>query len=138
MILALSNHTVLELYAVLTFMYATLSVFSAFYEDSRSFESMSNTAWILTDIGLAIYLGNIPLLMAVLVANALIQILYMTIQLERHYRAYDYEQSRCLWYILSATKATTLAILFYLAAVHQEKLKLCPETEGVLFLLPTA
>ena len=145
MILALSNHTVLELYAILTFVSTTLSVLYHF--DNREqdtttliykLDHLGAGLWFLADIGLSLYLSNYLLLLFVLLSNGFVGILHHTIQLEREYRYNEYEWSHSVWHIISATKATILAVLFYLITVHQEKLKLCPEPEAGLFLLPTA
>ena len=145
MVLALSNHLVLELYAILTFVSATLSVLYHFdnreqdtttliYKLDHAFAGI----WFLADVSLSLYLSNYLLLLFVLLSNGFVGILHHTIQLERIYRYNDYEWSHSIWHIISATKATILAVLFYLAVVHQEKLKLCPEPEAGSLLLLTA
>jgi hypothetical protein len=145
MVLALSNHLVLELYALVTFASTTLSVLYHF--DNREqdtttliykLDHIGAGVWCLADIGLSLYLSNYPLLLFVLLSNGFVGILHHTIQLEREYRYHDYEWSHSVWHLISATKATILSVLFYLAVVHQEKLKLCPGPEAGLFLLPTA
>jgi len=145
MILALSNHLVLELYALVTFVSTTLSVLYHF--DNREqdtttliykLDHLAAGLWFLADVGLSLYLSNYSLLAFVLLANGFVGILHHTIQLERHYRYHEYEWSHSVWHIISATKATILAVLFYLATVHQEKLKLCPEPETGSLLLLTA
>lgn len=144
-ILALSNYLVLELYALITFVSTTLSVL--YHLDNReqdtttliyTLDHIGAGVWFLADISLSLYLSNYYLLGFVLLSNGFVGVLHYTIQLERQTRYYDYEQSHSIWHILSATKATILAILFYLAVVHQEKLKLCPEPEAGPFLLLTA
>jgi hypothetical protein len=144
MVLALSNHLVLELYALVTLVSATLSVLYHF--DNREqdtttliykLDHLAAGLWFLADISLSLYLYNYYLLVFVLLSNGFVGILHYTIQIERVYR-YNYEWSHSVWHIISATKATILSVLFYLAVVHQEKLKLCPEPEAGPFLLLTA
>jgi len=145
MLLALSNNTVLELYAILIFISTTLSVL--YHYDNREQDTTTLIykvdhafagIWCLADIGLSLYLSNYYLLAFVLLSNGFVAVLHHTIQLEREYRYNEYEWSHSIWHIISATKATILAILFYLVTVHQEKLKLCPEPEGGSLLLLTA
>lgn len=145
MILALSNHLVLELYALVTLVSATLSVL--YHYDNReqdtttliyTLDHIGAGVWFLADVGLSLYLSNYYLLLFVLLSNGFVAVLHTTIQLERQTRYHDYERSHSVWHIISATKATILAILFYLATVHQEKLKLCPEPEAGSLLLLTA
>ena len=142
MILALSNRPALELYALLTFVSTTLSVL--YHLDNREqdtstliykLDHLAAGLWCLADISLSLYLSNYYLLAFVLLSNGFVGILHYTIQLERHYRYRDYEWSHSVWHIISATKATILSVLFYLATVHQEKLKLCPEPLAGSFLL---
>ena len=84
MMLALSNHLALELYALVTFISTTLSVL--YHYDNReqdtttliyTLDHIGAGVWFLADVGLSLYLSNYYLLAFVLLSNGFVAVLHL-------------------------------------------------------------